>query len=160
MNQPLQSFKHVLVTSNFYNEQSKLINLAWRHHFTMISHWIIFSRTLGQLTDLKVVESGGNDLSRVVRKPAFCICENKDADQLCGNREADQRLCFRYTDSTIPLLPKSEISVKPLTIFYGCTAWFVSYKVGNPEDRFSYNEAHFMLVIVTCKFKKNLITSN
>ena len=27
-----------------------------------------------------------------------------------GNREADQRLCFRYTNSTIPLLPKSEIS--------------------------------------------------
>ena len=43
-------------------------------------------------------------------KPAFCICENKNADQLCGNREADQRLCFRYIDSTIPLLPKSEIS--------------------------------------------------
>ena len=51
-----------------------------------------------------------NQLSRVVRKPAFCICENKDADQLRGNREADQRLCFRYTDSTILLLPKSEIS--------------------------------------------------
>ena len=49
-------------------------------------------------------------MSRVVRKPAFCICENKDAYQLRGNREADQRLCFRYTDSTIPLLPKSEIS--------------------------------------------------
>ena len=45
-----------------------------------------------------------------MRKLAFCICENKDADQLRGNREADQRLCFRYTDSTIPLLPKSEIS--------------------------------------------------
>ena len=49
-------------------------------------------------------------MSRVVRKPAFCICENKDADQLRGNREADQRLCFRYIDSTIPLLSKSEIS--------------------------------------------------
>ena len=53
-------------------------------------------------------------LSRVMRKPAFCICENKDADQLRGyregNRKADQRLCFRYMDSTIPLLPKSEIS--------------------------------------------------
>ena len=49
-------------------------------------------------------------MSRDVRKQAFCICENKDADQLRGNREADQRLCFRYTDSTIPLLPKSEIS--------------------------------------------------
>ena len=40
----------------------------------------------------------------------FCICENKDADQLRGNHEADQRLCFRYTDSSISLLPKSEIS--------------------------------------------------
>ena len=33
-------------------------------------------------------------MSRVVRKPAFCICENKAADQLRGNREAEQRLCF------------------------------------------------------------------
>ena len=49
-------------------------------------------------------------MSRDVRKPFFCICENKDADQLRGNREADQRLCFRYSDSTIPLLHKFEIS--------------------------------------------------
>ena len=40
----------------------------------------------------------------------FCICENKDTHQLRGNREADQRLCFHYSDSTIPLLPTSEIS--------------------------------------------------
>ena len=45
-----------------------------------------------------------------MRKPAFCICENKDADQPRGNREADQRLCFRHIDITIPLLSKSEIS--------------------------------------------------
>ena len=44
-------------------------------------------------------------MSRVVRKPALCMCENKDADQLRGNREADQRLCFRCTDGTISLLP-------------------------------------------------------
>ena len=36
--------------------------------------------------------------------------QKKGADQLRGNREADQRLCFRYTDSTIPLLPIYEIS--------------------------------------------------
>ena len=41
-------------------------------------------------------------LSRVMRKHTFCICENKDADQL--------RDCFRYIDSTIALLPNSEIS--------------------------------------------------
>ena len=51
-----------------------------------------------------------HNMSRVVRKQAFCICENKDADQLRCNREADQRLCFRYIDSTIPLLYKSETS--------------------------------------------------
>ena len=44
-----------------------------------------------------------------MRKTAFCICENKDADQLRSNCEADQRLCFRYLDSTILLLSKSEI---------------------------------------------------
>ena len=49
-------------------------------------------------------------MSRPVRKPTICIGENKDADQLRGNREADQRLCFRYSDSTIPLLLKSKIS--------------------------------------------------
>ena len=49
-------------------------------------------------------------MSNVVRKPAFCICENKDADQLRGNREADQRLCFRYIESIISLLSKYEIS--------------------------------------------------
>ena len=43
-----------------------------------------------------------------MRKPAFCICENKGADQLRGNREADQRLCFRFLESTIHLLSKYE----------------------------------------------------
>ena len=49
-------------------------------------------------------------MSRIVRKPDFCLGENKGADQLRGYREADLRLCFRYSDSTIPLLLKSEIS--------------------------------------------------
>ena len=48
--------------------------------------------------------------SRIVRKPDFCLGENKGADQLRGNREADQRLCFRYWDSIIPLLLIAKIS--------------------------------------------------
>ena len=35
------------------------------------------------------------NMGRVMRKPVFCLCENKDADQLCGSRKADQHLCFR-----------------------------------------------------------------
>ena len=49
-------------------------------------------------------------MSHRMGKQTICIGENKDADQLRGNREADQRLCFRYMDSTIPLLSKSKIS--------------------------------------------------
>ena len=50
-----------------------------------------------------------------MRNPTFCICENKDADQLRGNREADhreadQRLCFGYIYSTIHPLSITEIS--------------------------------------------------
>ena len=45
-------------------------------------------------------------MSHRVGKPTICLCENKDADQLSGDREADQRLCFRYMNSTIPLLSK------------------------------------------------------
>ena len=43
-----------------------------------------------------------------MRKPDFYLCENKRADQLCTNCTADERLCFRYSDSTIPalLIPK------------------------------------------------------
>ena len=54
-----------------------------------------------------------------MRKQTNCICENKGADQLRSNCKADQRLCFRYMDSTIPLLSKSKISSI-------CSLWPVS----------------------------------
>ena len=77
--------------------------------------------------------------SLVVSKPAFCICENKDADQLRGNREADQRLCFRYSDSTITLLPKSEIpSLQPSSVAVQpglCHTWSETPKTGFPRTR-------------------------
>ena len=76
-----------------------------------------------------------------MRQACFCICINKDADQLCSNCAADQRLCLRYMDSTIPLLSKSEmLSLLPTSM----VVQLVSYLVRNPEDRFSQDEAHIM----------------
>ena len=70
----------------------------------------------------------------LIRKPAFGICENKDADKLHSNREADQRLCFCYTDSTTPLLPKSEISsLQPSSVAVQpglCRTWSETPKTG------------------------------
>ena len=77
-----------------------------------------------------------------VRKPDFCICKNKDADQLRGNREADQRLCFRYTDSSIPLLLKYEISIlQPSSVVVQpglCRTWSEIQKTGFLTTRLIY----------------------
>ena len=90
-----------------------------------------------------------------MRKPAFCICKNKDADQLRGNRKADQRLCFRYTDPSTFLIR----NFKPLAIFSGCTTRFVSDVVGNPEDRFSQNDAQLRSTLhLVCFFWKRYLT--
>ena len=73
-------------------------------------------------------------MSLVMRKPAFCICKNKDADQLRSNREADQRLCFRYMDSATPLLSISEISsLYPFSMTVQpdlCPTWSETPKTG------------------------------
>ena len=64
----------------------------------------VISRTLAELIFYVLY------MSCVMRKPAICMRENKDTDQLGSNCAADQRLCFRYMDCKIPLLPKSESS--------------------------------------------------
>ena len=64
------------------------------------------------------------DLSCLMGKPTICIGKNKGADQLRGNRKADQHLCFRYTDSTRPLLFKSEIS-RDVLLSIGKTLYLV-----------------------------------
>ena len=68
-----------------------------------------------------------------MRKPAFCICENKGAIQLRCYGEADQCLCFCFIESTIPLLPKFEFSIDNLC---GCTARFVSTWQETPKTGF------------------------
>ena len=77
-----------------------------------------------------------------MRKPAFCICKNNDADQLRGHQEADHRLCFRNTDSKIHLLPKSEISsLWPTSVAVQpdlCQTWSENPKTGFLTTRLKY----------------------
>ena len=63
------------------------LNVTYSHHITA------FQKCSYELPDKKTISMG----------------ENKDADQLCSNCTADHRLCFRCTDSIIPLLLKSKI---------------------------------------------------
>ena len=113
------------------------INLCLMHVSLLTCGEIIIS----QKKNVRASNCLGDINSRVIRKAAFCICENKGADQLRGNCEADQRLCFRYIDSTFPL------HFNPLAIFCGCTARFVLDLVGNLEDRFFSVAAHIIIIV-------------
>ena len=80
-----------------------------------------------------------------MRKPAFCICKNKDADQLCGNREADHSfvLATRIVQSLYLLNPKFQASSNILKLY---RLVYVRL-VGNPKDKFSRDEAHISFSI-------------
>ena len=88
---------------------------------------------------LETLNSRMLSINLVVRKPAFHICENKDADQLRGNREADQRLVFATSivQSLYFLNTKFQTSSHLVRSY---SLKFVWDLVGNPEDRFSQNE--------------------
>ena len=71
-----------------------------------------------------------------MRKTAFCICENKDAEISA----------FVFATQTVQSLYLLHPNFKSLAIFYGCTARFVFDLVGNSEDRFSHNEANYTTI--------------
>ena len=102
-------------------------------------------------------------MSLCVRKPTICLCENKDADQLRGNREADQRLCFRYTDSTVPLLLKSKISsLLPSSVLVQpglCRTWSETQIVGFLTHRLIYLLCCERNCCFWCCYSFNVVTN-
>ena len=82
----------------------------------------------------------GNYMSRVMRNRLFAYAKTETQNSFAVNVKLISPFCFRYIDSTIPLLPIYQ-NFKPLAIFCGSTALFVSDLFGNPEDQFSHNEA-------------------
>ena len=70
-------------------------------------------------------------VNRTMRKPTFCIGENKGADQLHSNCEAYQHLCFCYLHSTMSLLSKFKISGHLLCLYSPvCAGLFKNHIVG------------------------------
>ena len=80
----------------FVSIGSSFANIAIHLLGMYIVYWQDISKTISYF------------FSCVTRKPDFSktrLFQNKG-----GHRAADKRLCLRYIDSTIPLLPKSETS--------------------------------------------------
>ena len=90
-----------------------------------------------------------------MRKTTICISENKGKDQLCSNCTADQCLCFRYMDSTIPLLSKSKISSLYHLL---CLYRPVCVRTGRkPHCWFSHDEAHIVSTLTRDRSKVILL---
>ena len=78
-------------------------------------------------------------------KICYAICEQQRRRSACASAQSDQRLCCSlprlYTTSSFYIR-----NFKPLPSFCGCTGRFESTLVGNPENRFSRDEAHVSVV--------------
>ena len=72
-------------------------------------------------------------------KPLLPYANNKGADQPARPCSLISAFVVHYVDSIIPILAKSEIS--RLADLCSWAGWFESYLVGDPEDRFSCDEA-------------------
>ena len=72
-------------------------------------------------------------------------------------RETDQRLCFRYTDSTSPLLPKPKLQASRHLLWLYCP---VCVGPGRKPRRpvFSERGSNIVSLVFTCMYSKNLIT--
>ena len=116
----------------------RLFDLLTRCHYILNpprSYSCCFESNLVGNPDIMFSHVEVFNLSRVMRKLDFCICENKGADQLCSsNHAADQRLCFRYIDSRLPLLPKPEsLSLYPSSVLVQpglCQTWSEARNAG------------------------------
>ena len=72
----------------------------------------------------------------------FLQCENKDGDHLLRNHT----ICFRYIDSTTPLLPLSEISSLYQSSLAVCLCLY------SPKDKFSHDATHLVKLIKGVRF--------
>ena len=94
-----------------------------------------FLATLFSISQAYIVSNMRKQMSRVMGKHAFCICDKIGTDQQRSfDRTVGQHLCFSYIDSTIPLLPKVEISsLQPSSVVVQtglCRTWLVFPQTG------------------------------
>ena len=85
----LENFNINLIENGHYQNRYHLFNVTWIVHVTaaesghvLVKHACVFvlAATLYSIIEPRIAL-----LSRVMRKLAFSICQNKDADQLRGS---------------------------------------------------------------------------
>ena len=110
-----------------------------------IAHWFLVIFTYQNST--WNISSDWYNLSHVIRKPVYAICEQQRLKSACASLQSDQRLCC-----LLPSLYNSSSfciqNFKPLHSFCGCAEQFTL--VANLEDRFSCDEAFLVTLFILC----------
>ena len=93
-----------------------------------------------------------NQLSHVMRKPVYAVCEQQRRRSACASAQSDQRLYFRCLDSMIPLVSTSEISSLHLVSVAAqaglCLTWSQTTKTGFLVTRRNYKSCLKFLMIL------------
>ena len=103
-------------------EEERCIQMRWCKEMTGVAH--------------------KSNLSRILRKPDFCLCENKGADQLRSNCEADHAFVFaiRIVLFIFFLNPKFQVSNHLLCLYRPVCV----RPVRKPHCWFSHEAAQFV----------------
>ena len=87
------------------------------------------------------------NMSRLLRTPTLCMCENIGADQLRGDSESDQRICFRHTTRIVqsPFFVNTKFHASSCLLL-----WLYSPVCAQPGQKpqrwFSYEAAHILFI--------------
>ena len=88
---------------------------------------------------------------------SFVVLLEPRHEKTCTLTTQHRSAYIRYIGGTIPLLSKSE-KLKPLAIFFGCSAPFESDLVEIPDDSFAH-EADQLLANCDCADEKNHLSN-
>ena len=90
------------------------------------------------------VQQGVFNMSHVMRKSVYAICQQQRRRSACASAQSDQRICY----SLLRQYNTSSFYSRNFNTLASLISWagrFESYLVANPEDRVSCDEAHIII---------------
>ena len=86
-------------------------------------------------------------VSHVMRKPVYAICEQQRLRSDCTSRQSDQQFCGSLLCCIIPIVAKPKVSSFSLVYVAEQTGLSLTWS-HTTEDRFSRDEAQIKLVLM------------
>ena len=117
--------------------ERELVALLFRYFVTFVMYVVVCFLSL--LVPLK-----GYDLSHIMRKPIYAICEQQRRRSACASVQSDQHHCCSLPRQ-YSICSCYVQNLKALASFCSWAGRFESYLVTNHEDRFSRDVAHLCL---------------